>query len=223
MPSFPDSIFSPASKNTGNTIQAAHISDLDSEVVAIEQGLRNGTAPLNSSNSTFVSLSAGNSTLGNLSVSSHSTFAGSVTFSSMVTLSAQPRVHLRHASTLSVATATQIAPNWDTEVYDVGGLHAVNSSAVVLTASGTYRLLAHGDFAASSAGVRLIYFYKNGAELIRTQQGPSHSGDATSVQLSYESTFAAGDALVTYFYQNSGSTLSIGVVNNPFFVVSRVY
>lgn len=69
MASFPDSIFSPASKNTGDTIQASHITDLDGEVVAIEQGFRSGTAPLNSSHSTLAALS----------VSGGSTFAGSVT------------------------------------------------------------------------------------------------------------------------------------------------
>lgn len=77
MPSFPNSIFSPASKNTGDTIQAAHVTDLDSEVVAIEQGLRNGTAPLNSSNSTFAALA----------VSGASTFTGAVTFNGPVTFS----------------------------------------------------------------------------------------------------------------------------------------
>lgn len=80
MPSFPTSIFSPASKNTGDTIQAAHVTDLDSEVVAIEQGLRNGTAPLNSSNSTFAALSAGASTLAAVSVTGESTMGGVTTF-----------------------------------------------------------------------------------------------------------------------------------------------
>lgn len=70
MASFPDNIFSPASKNNGDTIQASHVTDLDSEVVALEQGLRNGTAPLNSSNSTFTGLS----------VSGGSTFGGEATF-----------------------------------------------------------------------------------------------------------------------------------------------
>lgn len=93
MASFPDSIFSPASKNNGDTIQASHVTDLDGEVVAIEQGLRNGTAPLNSSNSTFAALSvtggstfatvsAGASTLASANVSGASTLAGAVTFRS---------------------------------------------------------------------------------------------------------------------------------------------
>ena len=64
MPSFPTSVFAPASKSAGQTIQAAHVNDLQDEVVAIEGGYLNGTARLNSSASTLASLSVtGNSTL----------------------------------------------------------------------------------------------------------------------------------------------------------------
>lgn len=65
MASFPTAVFSPASKSNGQTIEASHVNDLDGEVVAIESGYLNGTARLNSSNST----------LANLSVSGGSTFA----------------------------------------------------------------------------------------------------------------------------------------------------
>lgn len=50
MPSFPTSVFAPASKSAGSVIQPAHVNDLQDEVVAIEAGYINGTAPLNSSN-----------------------------------------------------------------------------------------------------------------------------------------------------------------------------
>ncbi len=60
MASYPTSVFAPASKNSGDVIQAAHVNDLQAEVTAIEGGLLNGTAPLNSSNSTVASLSVSN-------------------------------------------------------------------------------------------------------------------------------------------------------------------
>ena len=56
MPSFPGSVKSFASRSAGQAIGSAHINDLQDEVTAIEDGLRNGTAPLNSSNSTLASL-----------------------------------------------------------------------------------------------------------------------------------------------------------------------
>lgn len=49
MPSFPTSVYAPASKSAGQTIQAAHVNDLDSEVNAIEDGYLNATARMNSS------------------------------------------------------------------------------------------------------------------------------------------------------------------------------
>lgn len=55
--SYPGSVKTFTAKNAGDTIQAAHVTDLQDEVTAIEAGIRNGTAPLNSSNSTVVLLS----------------------------------------------------------------------------------------------------------------------------------------------------------------------
>lgn len=64
MPSFPTSVFAPASRSAGQVIQPAHVNDLQDEVNAIEGGYLNGTARLNSSASTVASLDVnGNSTL----------------------------------------------------------------------------------------------------------------------------------------------------------------
>lgn len=154
MPSFPNSIFSPASKNTGDTIQAAHVADLDSEVVAIEQGLRNGTAPLNSSNSTFTALSAGNSTVANLSVSSNSTFTGSVTFSSLVTGTAQPRCLVYSTASLALAANTFTAISFESEQFDVGGLHSTgtNPSRITIPAGSSGLYLCGATVHVSSGG-----------------------------------------------------------------------
>jgi hypothetical protein len=100
MASYPTSIYSPASKSAGQTIQASHINDVDAELTAIEGGILNGTARLNSSHSTVAALSvtggstlatlqagastvttfvAGASTLASLNVSGPSTLSGVVT------------------------------------------------------------------------------------------------------------------------------------------------
>jgi len=75
--SYPSAVKSFTTKNTGDTIQASHIDDLQDEVTAIETGLLTGTARLNSSNSTLATLSVtGGSTLLTLNVNGGSTFAG---------------------------------------------------------------------------------------------------------------------------------------------------
>lgn len=84
--SYPSAVKSFTSKSAGDTIQPAHVNDLQDEVAAIEGGLLGGTAPLNSSRSTLASLSvtgnstvaalnAGASTLASLSVTGASTLA----------------------------------------------------------------------------------------------------------------------------------------------------
>ena len=87
MPSYPDSVKSFTAKTAGQNIDPAHVNDIQDEVNAIEAGLRNGTAPLNSSGSTMTRLhvtgastfasgmQSSNSTLTALQVSSNSTFA----------------------------------------------------------------------------------------------------------------------------------------------------
>lgn len=86
MASYPTSVKTFTTKNTGDDILAAHINDLQDEVTAIEDGLLNGTAPFNAGPSTFTALSvtggstlttvqAGNSTVAHLSAGA-STIAG---------------------------------------------------------------------------------------------------------------------------------------------------
>ena len=68
--SYPTSVKIFTTKSAGETIDAAHINDAQDEINAIEAGLLNGTAPLNSSGSTLATLSVtGNSTLVNVFIS----------------------------------------------------------------------------------------------------------------------------------------------------------
>lgn len=106
MASYPGAVktFTSKSDGAGNRIFAAHINDLQDEVTAIEDGLLNGTAPINSSRITAASVSvAGNSTVaanfsvggaasvlgsvvigGGLAVTSGSSFSGDVTLNAAV-------------------------------------------------------------------------------------------------------------------------------------------
>ena len=80
MPSYPGAVKAFTSRNSGDVIQPAHVNDLQDEVAAIETGLLNGTAQLNSSNSTLANLSVtGKSTLASLQVSGNSTLGSSIT------------------------------------------------------------------------------------------------------------------------------------------------
>lgn len=89
MASYPGAVktFTAKVDGAGNTIMAAHVNDIQDEVNAIEAGLLQGTAPLNSSGSTLGTLSViGGSTFGVRPVTPPPA-AISVTLGSTVTIS----------------------------------------------------------------------------------------------------------------------------------------
>lgn len=129
MPSFPGSVWSPTTKNTGDVIANTHINDMQDEVVAIEGGYRNGTAPLNSSNSTLANLSVtGGSTLGAVAFGSTVSFASSVTVRAGVHVSSGAGVF---SSGVQVSGSTS---SFGSSVACGGGLHV--SSGTLQVSSG---------------------------------------------------------------------------------------
>ena len=116
MASFPTSAVTFAAISNGAVIQATDIGNPRDEIVAIEAGYLNGTARLNSSNST----------LANLSVTNQSTFAGAVTFGSSATFSTGitfstftinivPAVKVTHNAQQDVVSGTWTGLNWNTQ------------------------------------------------------------------------------------------------------------
>lgn len=88
MASFPNSVYSPATKSNGQTVQASFFNDPDAEIAAMQDGYLNGSARLNSSHSTVVALS----------VTGGSTFASHVTLGSTATLQQAGRALIRTSS-----------------------------------------------------------------------------------------------------------------------------
>ncbi len=127
MANFPTSVYAPAAKAAGQTVQSAHVNSLDDEVAAIEDGYLNATARLNSSNSTVANLSVtGGSTLATLSVSS------GITFSTVA------------ASSLAL------------DAYREGGWTPTANSTTFASATGYYTIVGNrvlGDFNVSFAAV----------------------------------------------------------------------
>ena len=130
MASFPTSVFAPATKNTGDVVQASHINQLQDEVTAIEDGYLNGTARLN----------AGASTVATLSVTGASTFAGTAVFTLPPTLPRWPVCKVTHDAVQQIADNAFTGLSWNTNVVDSTGMHstAVNSSRITLNSSGLW-------------------------------------------------------------------------------------
>lgn len=173
MATYPGAVKTFTSKSNGDTIQATHVTDLQDEVTAIEDGLLNGTAPINSSritapsaqfgNSTISSLTVGtltltggvalgNSTIANLSVSSHSTFGGSVQIGGDSTIAGAlfvgtppPCARVYNAAAIAVGTGSATGLSFNTQRYAAPTtMHSTTTNSSRLTAPSSGVYLATG-------------------------------------------------------------------------------
>ena len=167
--SYPSAVKTFAARSNGGVIDASHVNDLQDEVNAIEAGLLNGTAPLNSSKSTLVSLSVtGASTLaGTVNVTGNSTFTGTVNFTGTVTGVATnnpPRVRASMSSTQNVSSNTWTGLTWNTNVYDSTGMHSTttNSSRITFVGStGIYHIGAQVTLSTVVSGASFLRIMVN--------------------------------------------------------------
>jgi len=231
--SFPTSVkaFSVKADGPGNVISAAHINDLQDEVTAVEGGLLQGTAPLNSSNSTVANLSVtGGSTLagalsvaGSLTVSSNLTVTGTVTvgpfaFSTTVTANLQPRCRVFHGSTQTIQTSSETALTFNTNDFDPQALHStsVQPTRITLQSTGVWLFGAHVTMGVTgvgfTAGDAYIRFRKNGATAMGTKAGIGGvAGSIVAFSHSQLEVIAStGDYVEVLAFQNSGSPVQVG-------------
>lgn len=199
MANYPTGIFAPAAKNTGDVIQAAHVTDLEAEVIAIENALLNGVPhPVTLSSglqvstgatvlggtlsvagaSTVAALTAGASTLASLDVAGNSTFHGPVTFSSAVTFGqAMSLANALHVgSSLTLAGPLRV-PSQSTQV---GGA-STSANELVIADTAVFVLINNNSTAFALGGI----------------SGGQH-GRVLYV-------FNAGDAPLTLAHQNAGT------------------
>ena len=189
---YPTSVYSAATKNSGDTVQAAHVNVLDAEVTAIEQGLITGP------------ISLPNSTVANLSVTGGSTFTGAVVFNGAVTITAPP-----DACRLELATATEVPSGstiviaWDRPVFKTNSsMHssAVNADRVTPQSSGVYAFVCEGRFR-TEAG-----------RDVQLQVEDSSGGLLASVVVESSGAQSVVAAGLKYFDSVSGSTQWVRVV-----------
>ena len=124
MATYPTGVFSASNKGAGDVIQAAHVNDLQSEVTAIEDALKNGFAhALTVNGATTISTGGltvstgsvnigGPSSVATLQVNGTSTFVGAVTFTVAPTFASG--LTLSSGATVSTGVIRQNSlPCWD--------------------------------------------------------------------------------------------------------------
>jgi len=142
MAEYPGAVKNFTTRNAGDTIQPAHINDLQDEVTAIESGLLNGTAPLTSSNTIVNQLGLAAPVKGELLVGSTSTYLTRLTVGSnrqvlMSDTSATPGVKWAAPTTYALRALTSTFSPADATTYYFGGFAGTNAHT---TTAGIRRL-----------------------------------------------------------------------------------
>lgn len=125
----------------------------------------------------------------------------------------------------SIANATATALTFDNETYDTDAFHdnSTNNTRMTVPAgkAGKYLVTGVTYFTNHATGQRIVYIYKNGANVIGTiQQGISASIDCV-VQTSFVVSLAVSDYVELFAYQNSGGALNVfGTSSSSGFQVS---
>lgn len=197
MANYPNSVWSPSAKSNGQTIDASHINDIQDEVVALEDGLRNATAPLASSRSTVAALSVvGGSTFG----------ARPVEPPPHMVLVFRETTHAMGSSVASTIT-------WNAQsILTNSSMHSTGTNPERLTpqSTGVYRIAAHVSFIGNSSGDRYVQIRDSSGVSLATGQGRSGSANNLRVQVECVKRFDALGGYVICHVENEGaSTMSV--------------
>lgn len=193
MPSFPDSVFAPANRSNGQTIDASHMNGVQDEVVALESGFINGTARLNSSV---------------LNVTAGSTFA--------VRPVEPPPDAVRVSGLTAASTGDPGAAanmSWATQDYITNSsLHstATNSSRFTPQSTGLYHTVCQVRFSGNSSGFRESAIIDSSGGEVAVVRAAATGADSIFVQAHGTKRFdVLGGFLRVRVGQSSASTLSL--------------
>lgn len=194
---YPTSVYSPATKNTGDTVQASHVNDLDTEVAALENALINGPITLQASTIATVSVTGGS------------------TFAVRPVMPPPDAARLEIGSTLAVTAGANTAINWLTQTYITNSsVHstASNSSRVTPQSTGIWAFTLQTNFSFNSSGLRQARVVdSSGTVIAYARHNPTTSGSQpTTLNLSGSKRFdVVGGYFVAEVNQLDASTLSV--------------
>lgn len=134
------------------------------------------------------------------------------------------RVYNSGAITLTTGVSTALT--FDSERYDVGGLHsvAVNTSRLTIALAGVYEIGGGVAFATDTVGIRGVSIRLNGTTTIVLTRDTPIAGDETVLNVTTLYRLAAGDYVELIARQTSGGNLNVTVGANysPEFWISRL-
>jgi len=205
MASYPSAVKTFTAKNAGDTIQPSHIGDLQDEVSAIEDGLLNGTAPVNSSRITAPSAQITNSTVSSLT-------AGTLVVSGIATGAAMPSLRAYSTSVTGQSSNSQVAVSFTASAFNVGGLHSTSTNPDRVTiptgSSGVYWVAGAINLLTLNSAISLHLSKNSSVEISSYDTTPA--GAARTVHVVGLMQCNAGDILRLEVQNGAASTVSYG-------------
>ena len=182
MASYPTAVKSYTTKvdGAGNTIAAAHINDLQAEVTAIEDGILNGTAPVNSSRITAPSLQVTASTITNLVVTTIGNTAQKYTLPSSGPSTGQVLTCISTGGSTGALEWRTPSANTAPTVVAMGRVSSAGAIANGYNLSSATIASSHYDIAFSSNLASSVYFVSVTVASASGRQRPSAYNRASS-------------------------------------------
>ena len=224
MATYPTAVKTFTTKNdgAGNIIQASHINDLQDEITAIEDGLLNGTAPVNSSRITASASQITNSTVTNLSVTTASTIA------ELFVTKAPPSARVFSTVSQALQSGSLVELTFESQQFvSTSAMHSTgtNPARLIPPSSGVYLVTGHAAFNDNSSGYRLLELCLNSTTTIARHTvgaGAQMTDPVISLATMYK--LETTDYVVLRAFQNSGSTGSIkaGATTPTAFTLTKI-
>jgi hypothetical protein len=223
--SYPSAVksFTTKTDGPGQTVFAAHVNDIQDEVVAIESALVNGPIKpaIGSAGAPPYSF-AGNATTGlyssgtnALELATNGVKALGIDATQFIDSPTQPRCIAYHNTTQSVPDATETVLLLNSEDVDVATMHdtVTNNSRITIPTGGDgfYHVIGYTTVQFNITGYRRLSISKNGTPF-RTVQfpaGPNNSADE-GILIDRYLQLAAGDYLELSLKHTGGSALNAG-------------
>jgi hypothetical protein len=129
-----------------------------------------------------------------------------------------PRVKVFRSANLTVSNLTWTLVTWDSEAWDTDTMHSTstNTSRLVATTAGIYRVTLNVQWAADGTGARYVTVGKNaggtkgaGTVLLLDQAVAAVNGSYNAQSVSFEVSLAANDYIEAWVYQASGASLAL--------------
>lgn len=203
MPSFPDSVFAPANRSNGQTIDASHVNGVQDEIVAIEAGYINGTARLNSSN---------------LNVTGASTFANRPV---------EPPPHIAvvyRETTQALGSSVNSTIVWNAQnIVTNSSMHSTTTNPERLTpqSTGVYQIVGSLVTLSPSSGSRDLQVFDSSVALVGRWR--MSNSTVAGIQVICFKRFDVLGGYVTLSLDTDGSTHSVSAgLGNTFFSLQKL-